>query len=154
MEKRSKCMTEGSDPWTLSITPDSTGVEVDDGELEVGPEDARTGEFDGWHNTQGGDRIRVRGKCTGKADEECTEDKPCHIHFRKEQLDANDGKTYVWRYDADFTGSESSGYDTVPGTTRFTKKLKDNHDERKEERKEEKILGEDEGTWVGTKPPT
>ncbi len=147
-----KCNAAGGNKWKLKITPDSTGKEEPDGELEVDPEDAGTGDFNGKHH-KGGNQIPVTGKCKKSASTtECTDAQPCHIEFDKDE-DEN-GQSFHWHYEADFR-RVGQQYVTIDGTAEFKKRRNHTAAEASPgQQSENRLDGEDEGTWVGIKPVT
>jgi hypothetical protein len=137
-----KCNTEGSGMWNITITPKGGTAKLD-GKLEVGKEDEATGDFKGIHHKDGKE-IEVTGTCrkSGNPDE-CDGTPPCHIKFEKDETEA-DGRVFHWVYEGDFK-KVGDDYKTIDGTTSYQKTLKVRDKDR---------TGEEEGTWVGTKPPT
>lgn len=135
------CATNPGGEWRSKLISDSGAPEIDDGLIEVDSEDAATGDFLGTHLYTGG---LIRGKCRAGSGDTCTNAAPCHIEFDRRVKESN--QFFHYHYAADFKLNDAgNSFVTING--RYTKRVLPMRDRRR-------VTGDDDGTWVGTKPPT
>lgn len=135
------CSTNSGGEWRSTLRSDSGSQDVDDGLIEIDPENATTGSFIGTHLYSGG---MIKGTCGAGAGGTCTDAAPCHIEFDRRVKEGN--QFFHYNYIADFKlNAAGTFFVTING--RYTKRLLPIQGRAR-------VADDDDGTWVGTKPVT